>query len=82
MIIGATVLKGLFYWDAQANLISYGMGEKSIVEIADALNSGMDVKDITYIPGTVYKTKDLSLAYDPICTAAYEDMKADKLKYA
>ena len=68
--------------DAQANLISYGMGEKSIVEIADALNSGMDVKDITYIPGTVYKTKDLSLAYDPIVLPAYEDMKADKLKYA
>ena len=45
--------------DAQANLISYGMGEKSIVQIADALDSGMDVKDITYIPGTVYKTKDL-----------------------
>ena len=42
----------------------------------------MDVKDITYIPGTVYKTKDLSLAYDPIVLPAYEDMKADKLKYA
>ena len=41
--------------DSQANLICYGMGEKSIVQIADALDSGMDVKDITYIPGTVLK---------------------------
>lgn len=37
--------------DSQADLISYGMGEKSIVEIADALNSGLDVKDITFIDG-------------------------------
>ena len=39
--------------DSQADLISYGMGEKSIVEIADALNSGLDIKDITFINGTV-----------------------------
>ncbi len=68
--------------DAQANLISYGMGEKSIVQIADALDSGMDVKDITYIPGTVYKTKDLLLAYNPIVLPSYNEMKRDKLKYA
>lgn len=68
--------------DGQANLISYGMGEKSIVQIADALASGMDIKDITYIPGTVFKTKDLSLAYDPIILPSYDEMKQDKLKYA
>jgi radical SAM superfamily enzyme YgiQ (UPF0313 family) len=33
--------------EAGADLISYGMGERSIVEIADALASGMDVRDIT-----------------------------------
>lgn len=68
--------------DSQANLISYGMGEKSIVQIAEALDSGMDVNDITYIPGTVFKTKDLDLAYDPIILPSYEDMKMDKLNYA
>lgn len=68
--------------DSQANIISYGMGEKSMVQIADALASGMDVSDITYIPGTVYKTKDLSLAYDPIILPDYDSMKEDKLKYA
>lgn len=59
--------------DSQANLICYGMGEKSIVQIADALDSGMDVKDITYIPGTVFKTRDLSLAYDPIILPSFDE---------
>ena len=68
--------------DGQANLISYGMGEKSIVQIADALDSGMDINDITYIPGTVFKTKDISMVYDPIILPSYDDMKEDKLKYA
>ena len=44
--------------DAGADLISYGMGERSIVEIADALASGLDVRDITFIDGTVYKTRN------------------------
>ena len=43
--------------DSGADLISYGMGERSIVEIADALASGMDVKDITFIDGTVLKQR-------------------------
>lgn len=68
--------------DSQANLISYGMGEKSIVQIAEALDSGMDVNDITYIPGTVFKTKNIDLAFDPIILPSYEDMKMDKLNYA
>ena len=48
--------------DAQANLISYGMGERSIVEIANALNAGVPVSELTYIRGTVYKTKDPEVA--------------------
>lgn len=68
--------------DAQADLISYGMGEKSIVEIADGLNAGIEVKDLTYIPGTVYKTRDLSSLYEPIRLPTYEEMVRDKTKYA
>lgn len=68
--------------DSQANLISYGMGEKSIVQIAEALDSGMDINDITYISGTVFKTKNIDLAYDPIILPSYENMKMDKLNYA
>ncbi len=68
--------------DSQADLISYGMGEKSIVEIADALNSGIHVKDITYVAGTVYKTKDISGIYDSIQLPSYETMKEDSSAYA
>lgn len=44
--------------DSGADIISYGMGEHSIIEIADALNAGIDIHDITFIKGTVYKTKN------------------------
>lgn len=68
--------------DSQADLISYGMGEKSIVEIADALASGIAVKDITFIKGTVYKTKDLQGVYGSIQLPSYDEMKAEPEKYA
>ncbi len=68
--------------DSQADLISYGMGEKSIVEIADALAGGIAVKDITFIPGTVYKTKDSTGIYDAIRLPSYEEMKAAPHRYA
>ena len=48
-------LKRSILLDSQADLISYGMGERSIVEVADALNSGLSVRDLTFIDGTVYK---------------------------
>ncbi len=69
--------------DSGADLISYGMGERSILEIADALNSGMEVKDITYIPGTVYRTKEGELnAYEPIMLPTFDEAQKDKRKYA
>ena len=45
--------------DSGADLLSYGMGEHSMVEIAEALDSGIDIKDITFIKGTVYRTNTL-----------------------
>lgn len=68
--------------DSQADIISYGMGEKSIVEIADALASGIAVKDITFIPGTVYKTKDIDGIYDNIELPSYDAMKKEPKEYA
>lgn len=68
--------------DSQADLISYGMGEKSIVEIADALNAGIAVKDITFVRGTVYKTKDISGIYEGERLPSFEDMREKKRKYA
>ncbi|MCM1253076.1 MAG: YgiQ family radical SAM protein [Clostridium sp.] len=75
-------LKRSILLDSQADLISYGMGEKSIVEIADALNSGIAVKDITFVAGTVYKTKDISGVYDAVTLPPYEQMKTEPAKYA
>ena len=68
--------------DSQADLISYGMGEKSIVEIADALASGIAVKDITFIAGTVYKTKNIENIYDGEMLPSYDAMKKNSAKYA
>ena len=67
--------------DSQADLISYGMGERSIVEIADALSSGLSVRDLTFIDGTVYKTTapDFDSA---ITLPSYDAMREDKKKYA
>lgn len=69
--------------DSGADLISYGMGEHSILEIADALDSGLAVKDITFIPGTVYRTKEGELsAYDPVFLPSFDEVTRDKRSYA
>ncbi len=68
--------------DSGADLISYGMGEKSIVEIAEALNSGIQVRDITFIAGTVYKTKDIDLLKQAVLLPDYDTMKAEPARYA
>ena len=68
--------------DAQADLLLYGMGEKSIVEVADALDSGIAISDLTFIKGTVYKTKNSDSLYDEIYLPSYEAMKQDKKVYA
>ncbi len=68
--------------DSGADIISYGMGEHSIVEIADALNSGIDVTDITFIKGTVYKAKSLDNLYDYIELPDYDDICKNKKTYA
>lgn len=68
--------------DSGADLISYGMGEKSIVEIADALASGLAVSDITFIRGTVYRARSIAHVVDGIKLPTYMQMQADKMQYA
>ena len=68
--------------DSQADLLMYGMGEKSIIEIADALNSGLNIKDITYIDGTVFKTTEPDGSLPTITLPSFEEIKANKRKYA
>ena len=75
-------LKRSVLLDSGADIISYGMGERSIVEIADALDAGIPVNELTYIDGTVVKIKDRDRIYDAEFLPSYEDLKADKKTYA
>ena len=78
-------LKHSILMDSGANLLLYGMGELSIVEVADALNSGIAAEDITYVPGTVYKAKDVTDVLEQrngILLPDFDTLLADKLEYA
>ena len=75
-------LKRSILLDSQADLLMYGMGERSIVEIADALDSGLSVRDLTFIRGTVYKARSLADVYDYTLLPSYGEMTADRRKYA
>ena len=68
--------------DSGADMISYGMGERSIVEIADALNAGIEIQDLTYLDGTVVKVKDLDSIYDAEILPSFEEIKESKETYA
>lgn len=68
--------------DSGADIISYGMGEHSTVEIADALNSGIDVKDITFVRGTIYKARNTDNLVDFISLPSFEEICADKEAFA
>ena len=75
-------LKRSVLLDSGADVISYGMGEHSIVELAEALDAGIPAEDITYIAGTVVKAKSLDSIYDAEILPSFEDLKADKMNYA
>ncbi|GAA6427532.1 YgiQ family radical SAM protein [Dielma fastidiosa] len=68
--------------DSQADLLMYGMGENTIIEVAEALNSGLRAEDCCFIRGCVYKTKDISLIPDAIVLPSFEEVKNDKVMYA
>jgi len=68
--------------DSGADLLMYGMGERSIVAVAEGLRSGIDIKDLTYIDGTVYKTKDPDSVYDGIMLPSFDEICTSKETYA
>ncbi|MBR6816966.1 MAG: YgiQ family radical SAM protein [Clostridia bacterium] len=68
--------------DSGADMLIYGMGERSIVEVADALQAGIPVSQITYINGTVYRTKSLEDVYDYLLIDSFEKVREDKQAYA
>ncbi len=68
--------------DSGADLVSYGMGERSILEIAEALAAGISVKDITYIRGTVFRTQNRDFVEDAVALPTFEEITQDKRSYA
>lgn len=68
--------------DSGADIISYGMGERSVIEIAEALDAGIPAEELTYIDGTVVKVKDKARISGAEFLPSYEDLKAEKKNYA
>ena len=75
-------LKRSILLDAQADLLLYGMGERSIVEVAEALNDGMDIHDVTYIDGTVFRVREPDPNLPCLRLPDYASLAADPRKYA
>jgi uncharacterized radical SAM protein YgiQ len=68
--------------DSAADLLVYGMGEKSIISIAESLESGIPIEEITYIDGTVFRTKNLDRLYKYKILPSYKEITESKEKYA
>lgn len=68
--------------DSRADLLIYGMGERPIREIAEALSSGIDIKYINYVNGTTYVTSSIDGMRDAVFIQSYEEVASDKKKYA
>lgn len=76
----ADTMKRSVLMDSGADMVSYGMGERSILKIAEYLDMGIPIEHITNIPGTVYKTKETP--QKGILLPSYEQVSADKRAYA
>lgn len=75
-------LKRSVLLDSGADLLIYGMGEHAIVEVADALDAGLPVEQITYVAGTAYRARSLDEVYDAVVLPSWDELEADKLAYA
>lgn len=67
--------------DSGASILVYGMGEKAMIEIAESLQSGIPIEEITYVKGTVYRTKDARRPYNPVFLPSYNEVLTSKEKY-
>lgn len=69
-------------FDSRADLLVYGMGERQIVEIAESLDSGLEIEYIRHIPGTCFIIKEKEDVYGCQEIHSYDEVKKDKKKYA
>ncbi|WP_027631614.1 YgiQ family radical SAM protein [Clostridium hydrogeniformans] len=67
--------------DSKADLLIYGMGEKTIVQLANLLNYGMNINNITSLRGTCYLSKDMENIKDAVIVPSYEEASTDKNAY-
>jgi uncharacterized radical SAM protein YgiQ len=68
--------------DAKADLLVYGMGERQVIEIAEALKSGLSIGDITYVKGTVYQCSQVDNIYEAKILPSYDDIITSKELFA
>lgn len=69
--------------DSGADILMYGMGEHSVLEIAEALQGGIPVNEITYVRGTVFRCRDLEqLTGEYELLPSYSDILSSKEEYA
>ena len=67
--------------DAKADILSYGMGERTILEIANRLANGEPISELDNIPQTVLISHK-SPGEGDIILHSFEECKADKRKQA
>ena len=78
-------LKRSVLLDSGADILLYGMGERSIVEVADALDGGLPVDQITFVNGSVYRTSGtgaLDNVFDYELLPSWNVLEKDRLAYA
>lgn len=68
--------------DSGADLLVYGMGESTLLQIAEALDGGLSIKDVTYINGTCFVADSLETVYEYDALDSFEKVKEDKVRYA
>ena len=69
-------------YDAGADLLMYGMGERSIVEIAERLDAGLPVHEIRDVRGTCFRVNDASECPDAIVLPSFTEVATDRRRYA
>lgn len=75
-------MKPSILMDTKADLLVYGMGERAVIEIAEGLKSGIPVSDLTYIRGTAFFTRDLTLIDNPHVLPAWQTLQESRKQVA
>lgn len=67
--------------DSKADLLMYGMGEKTVIQIAELLRYGASIKNINTVRGTCYLTKDITNVKNAVTVPSFEEVSTDKKAY-